>query len=247
MKYIYEKINYSDNYNDFIIKVNTNNKILTMIKKIIQCRRTFISNNSMKQIIYIHGWQISKNKKEYHGYLAKQQYNPRDKENISRKDTLAEKLGKKYHVCLPQMPCKLNATYKERKIRFEKIIKHPETKNNLILIGNSLWAIFLIKRLSKHTSPKSIKQLHLVAPARDSKKHELYTFASKKKDIKHITQQTKHIHIYHSKDDTVCEYADSELIHSLLPWSTLHTFHDRWHFRQETFPELLENITHDKN
>jgi predicted alpha/beta hydrolase family esterase len=104
----------------------------------------------------------------------------------------------------------------------------------------------LIKRLSKHTSPKSITQLHLVAPARNSKKHPLYTFASKKKDMKHITKQTQYIHIYHSSDDTVCDYADSELIHSLLPWSQLHTFHDRWHFRQETFPELINNINDDK-
>jgi hypothetical protein len=92
----------------------------------------------MQQIICIHGGQIAKNKKEYHQYLEKREYNPREKENIRRKETLEKKLGKTYHICLAEMPCKLNAKYKERKIWFEKIINHHETKNNLILIGHSL-------------------------------------------------------------------------------------------------------------
>ncbi len=196
----------------------------------------------MKQIICIHGWHIWKNKKEYRQYLQNREYNPREINTLNRKENLQTALGRQYIICRPTMPCKQHATYTEWKIRFEKIVNHPQTQDNLILIGHSLWAIFLVKRLSKHTSPKSIAQLHLVAPARDSEKHKLYTFATKKKDMKRITKQVPDIHIYHSTDDPVCDYTDSELIHSLLHWSMLHRLQNMWHIRQEHFPQLIQSI-----
>ncbi|MCD5389810.1 MAG: hypothetical protein LR005_00255, partial [Candidatus Pacebacteria bacterium] len=50
------------------------------------------------------------------------------------------------------------------------------------------------------------------------------------------------IHIYHSTDDTVVPISESKKYHAALPNSQFHIFNDRFHFIEETFPELFKNI-----
>ena len=67
-------------------------------------------------------------------------------------------------------------------------------------------------------------------------------FTFNHQNIKNITAQVNKVFIYHSKDDTVVPYSHAIRLKELLPQSKLILFEDRWHFKQENFPELLENI-----
>ncbi len=74
-------------------------------------------------------------------------------------------LGNKFDVLLPKMPNPSNAKYNEWKIIFNKISKLLE--KNVILIGHSLGAIFLIKYLSENKFPKKILATLLISPPYD--------------------------------------------------------------------------------
>ena len=63
--------------------------------------------------------------------------------------------------------------------------------------------------------------------------------------ISNIPAQTEKIFLYHSKDDTTVPYSQAERLSKLLPSAKMLTFQDRGHFKQENFPELLENILQD--
>lgn len=62
---------------------------------------------------------------------------------------------------MPQFPNKQNAQYEEWKILFGKILNALD--DNIILIGNSLGAIFLVKYLSENKIDKKIQKTILLA------------------------------------------------------------------------------------
>jgi predicted alpha/beta hydrolase family esterase len=144
------------------------------------------------------------------------------------------------------MPCKDNANYTAWKIWFERHFDfiHDQTPT---VIGHSLGCTFLLKYLSENKFPKQIKQLHLVAPwvNNDIKVLPLERVASFAFDINKINvleKMAEEIHIWHSEDDDVVPFSDSEMINKKLPKATLHRFTDRKHFIQPAFLELLQSI-----
>jgi len=142
------------------------------------------------------------------------------------------------------MPNKYSADYGARKIWFERHFIYLNEEDT-ILIGRSLGASFLLKRLSENTFPKRITQLHLVATMLYSDEISgvgLGQFVADINKIASMQAQVEKIFLYHSKDDTVVPYRHSEKLAELATKSALFTFQDREHFNQETFPELLENI-----
>lgn len=145
------------------------------------------------------------------------------------------------------MPAKNNAKYFEWKIWFEKSFQY--LKDDLILIGHSLGGIFLAKYLSENDFPVKIKQLHLVAAVyeHEDEHEQLADFKLKEFPGKLVDKEIPEIHIYHSTDDTVVPIIESEKYHQQIPGSHFHKFTDRFHFIDETFPELFENITGSKN
>jgi predicted alpha/beta hydrolase family esterase len=117
----------------------------------------------------------------------------------------------------------------------------------LILIGHSLWWMFLLKYLWENKFPKKIKQLHLVATVidgsdRPKEKQYLWDFAFDLNIIPKAEDAAEEIFIYHSTDDPTVPYSQAEKIKSYLPKAKLITFTDMGHFRQLEFPELLANI-----
>lgn len=201
----------------------------------------------MKQIIFIRGWEAFDKPEDYHAYLKNRSFNPFDTKK-SRRDRVSRALSEEYQMMIPTMPCKQNADYLGRKIRFER---HFDYLNNeeLIVIGHSLWASFLVKRLSENTFPKNISQLHLVCTMISSQwliGEGLGQFVADQSKIPTIENQVNQIFLYHSKDDTVVPYRQSEKLAELLPKSTFLTFQNRWHFNQPALPELLENINYYK-
>ena len=199
----------------------------------------------MKQLIYIHGWMCQPDNDAFCKAIETWDYDPfEDKSN--RKDWF-EKLKSSYQIIRPSMPNKNMATYKAWKIWFEKILPYLNDED-LIMVGHSLWAMFLIKYLWENNFPKRIKQLHLLSSVFDESDmddDEKYSwdFAYDPKVIPHIENQVEEIFLYHSTDDDIVPYAHTQKIKAYLPKAKVITFTDRGHFFGEVeFPELLENI-----
>ncbi len=198
-----------------------------------------------KQIIIIHWGNIFPDQEAFCKTLENRTYNPFE-EKKDRKYQITTQHNNEFDYIKPDMPNKHMAHYKARKIWFEKIFPYLNDKET-ILIWHSLGGLFLLKYLSENQFPKQIEQLHFVASLIDSqnmpKEEEfLGDFTFNHQNIKNITAQVNKVFIYHSKDDTVVPYSHAIRLKELLPQSKLILFEDRWHFKQENFPELLENI-----
>jgi hypothetical protein len=138
------------------------------------------------------------------------------------------------------------ATYKARKIWFEKIFPYLNDED-LVIVWHSLWWMFLIKYLWENTFPKKIKQLHLVSSVfdeSDMSDEEKYAwdFAYDPNIIHNLENQAEKIFLYHSTDDEIVPYTHAEKIKAYLPKAKLVALSDRGHFKQAEFPELLKNI-----
>ncbi len=202
---------------------------------------------SMKQIIYIGGWDRFPDIDSLCKAFEKRTYDP-FKENKKRSDWLKEQLILNYQMIKPDMPNRDMASYRAWKIWFEKIFPYLNDED-LVLVGHSLWWNFLMKYLWENIFPKKIKQLHLVAAVvdgsdRPADKQYLWDFAFDVNNIKKLENIAEEIFIYHSTDDPTVPYSHAEKIKSYLPKAKLITFTDRGHIRQPEFSELLENILH---
>lgn len=200
----------------------------------------------MKQIIIIHGGCIFPSIDRMYEVLLKRDYNPENESKRKWKQTLAEELKQRYQIFKPEMHSASNASYKIRKMWFEKILAYLNDEDT-ILIWHSLGGQFLIKYIWENWFPKRIKQLHLVSAVLDESdmdedENYMGDFAYSPEIIQNLEKYIDEIFIYHSTDDDIVPYSHAEKIKVHLPNATLITFTDRGHFNQEKFPELLENI-----
>lgn len=200
-----------------------------------------------KQILFIHGGYTFGSQKDYLSFLKSYELDPYRKKAYWI-NWIAMKLKGKYEVLVPDMPCEKNAKYEEWKIWFEKYFKFIKDKNPIV-IGHSLGAIFLLKYLSENNFPKKIYQLHLSAPAIFDDglgPEKLASFKADIKKINKIEKKCEELHLWHSVDDNICLFKNSEFIKSIIPNANFHIFKNRGHFKQPTFPELLKVIKQDK-
>lgn len=154
------------------------------------------------------------------------------------KRSLQSTLGDQYEVLLPQMPCKDNARYTEWQIWFERLI--PLLDHEVILVGHSLGAVFLAKYLAKHTIAHHIKGLLLVcAPHNNTPGIGDFCLPS---SLDLLKKQTQHILLFHSTDDPVVLFTEMDMYISQLPEAKKLIFHDRQHFTQQEFPEIVSEI-----
>jgi len=168
-----------------------------------------------------------------------------EKKYKSWKDWLVWSLEEKYDFIIPKMPTKDNAQYQIWKLMFEKYLAKLNTENTTI-IAHSLGTIFILKYLVENGFSKKIKQLHLVSPivsndfqpADDVEDCGTFTFDIAKVNM--LKNLCEVIHIWHSKDDEACEYANAEYLVKEIPTSIFHSFETRGHFSQQTFPELFD-------
>jgi uncharacterized protein len=196
-----------------------------------------------KQVMVIHGGETFRSYKDYFKFIKTRKIDFSDYANRKPnwKKDLPKNLGKGYEVIFPAMPNPLNARYKEWKIWFDKFVLH--IKPGAILIGHSLGGIFLAKFLSENKLGKKIKALFLVAAPFDEKdiKDSLADFRLKK-DLSLIEKQAMNIFIYHSKDDKIVPFADSQKFLRQLPGAVFRSLKNRGHFIQEKFPEIVKDI-----
>ena len=143
----------------------------------------------MKQLLYIHGGNLTKDNDELLKVMATREINPFE-EKKRRGLTLQERLPE-FVVIKPEMPNKDMARYSTWKLWFEKYIPFLDAEN-LVLVGHSLGGMFLTKYLAENKFPIQISQLHLVAPVLDDQglnegDNYLGDFAYEVNDIKNIS------------------------------------------------------------
>jgi len=195
------------------------------------------------QIIFIHGGDSFATSEAFYEYLKEIEYEPHGEQRQRwRDDVQAQVEAAGYEWLFLAMPNKQNADYEAWKIWFAKVTPFIEADNSTQIIGYSLGACFLLRYLSENEAPFKIDQLHLVAPATSGDTDGLGSFAADLSLAENISRKADAIDIYHSKDDPICPYTDSQKIAQLVSGSVLHTFTDRNHFIQADFPELIDQL-----
>ncbi len=191
----------------------------------------------MKQIIVIHGGTTFPS---YTDFLQKLQTTPLEYDRLLAghdwKATLASEFPDA-DVLLPKMPNAQNAQYTEWKMMFEKII--PFFQNDVTLIGHSLGALFLAKYLHEHPLKQPVRRLVLVAaPYADESGESLGDFLLS--DVKNLPASAHEIDFFFSTNDPIVSISEMDAFQADLPEANYHVFNDRFHFWQESFPELVE-------
>jgi uncharacterized protein len=195
----------------------------------------------MQQVCVIHGGHAHNSDQDYFFWLQNQEVRI-DKEVLGWKQNLAKRLGGGFEVIRPTMPCKQNAKYVEWKIWFEKYL--PLLKDDVILVGHSLGAIFLVKYLSENNLAVKIKATLLAAAPFSSSTHNPDGLAdfSFGDDLSLFSSQAGDLVLFHSHDDLVVPFKETELFVAALPDVTLYPLEGRGHVNQETFPELEDKL-----
>jgi len=197
-----------------------------------------------KQVIFIHGGITFLKMEDFYKYLRITEITDPFKSKKTWTDSLSVDLGENYEVMKPNMPFKYGADYEGWKIWFERHFDFIRD-DGPILIGHSLGGTFLLKYLSENNFPKKIYQLHLVAPAvfdEDDSIEKLSTFKFDVKKITKIQDICEEIHLWHSEDDNMVPFKNSEIVNENLSKANFHILKDRGHFNQPSFPEILEVI-----
>lgn len=193
-----------------------------------------------QQVLVIHGGSSFEKYDEYIKHLKNKEITLERLRFKGWKENLQNSLGSDYEVFNPLMPNRSNARYEEWKIIFDKIIALMD--DDVILVGHSLGGIFLAKYLSENIAPKKIKAIFLVAaPCSRDKRYDLVDFVISN-DLKKISQQSKNIFLYHSKDDDKVPFSNLESYIALLPDAHVGVFENNGHFHQTDFPELVNDI-----
>lgn len=190
----------------------------------------------MKQILIIHGGDSFSSYDAYIRSLRSLEISyDRLRPQKKWKTWLVEQLPEA-DVLLPTFPNCSNAVYDEWVIYFEKLL--PFLNDEVYLIGHSLGAMFLAKYLNEAPLNKPVKKLLLVAGGYDDESMEdLGSF--KVTSAKNLPQSADEIHLFHSKDDPVVPYSELAKFQADLPDAIIHSFENRGHFLDESFPELL--------
>lgn len=197
-------------------------------------------SDSKQQVVVIHGADSFPTYEKYLEALREYEVDLADLSRRGWKDTLGEKLGEEYKVLYLKMPNKQNAKYLEWKIWFEKWV--PLLRDGAILVGHSMGGVFLAKYLSEESFPKSIRATFLVAaPFNDEAGRPLVEFTLPV-SLESFERQGGQIYIYHSEDDRVVAFSETEKYKETLPSATLRVFEDRGHFNAEELPELVSEI-----
>lgn len=193
----------------------------------------------MKQVLVIHGGSSYSSQESYLRDLAALEIDyERLKYSARWQDWLPSTLTG-VDVLLPRFPNAQNAQYDEWKIYFEKIL--PFLTGEVTLIGHSLGAMFLAKYLHETPLTAPVQNLILVAPGYDDDSGEdLGSFAVA--SARGLAKSARTVHLFHSQDDPVVPFTELEKFRQDVPAAVAHTFTDRNHFLQPTFPELVEII-----
>lgn len=193
-----------------------------------------------KQILAIHGGDAFETYEAYLNNLKNVEMNFARLMKRDWKSRLQETLGDEYQIVLPRFPNAQNARYAEWKIWFDKII--PFLDDNVVLIGHSLGAIFLVKWFSENKYPKKVKAMFLVATPYNTATDNPFVDFNLEKNFDGLVNQVETIFMYHSKDDKAVPFSAFERYTKEIPTIVPRALDGRGHFTKEEFREIIEDI-----
>lgn len=197
-----------------------------------------------QQVFYIHGGSAFSRYENFLNHLEtcsiRSPYGVRSEFWSSR---LREDLGESCEVFTPSMPNSNNSKYEEWKIWFERHFEFLH--EDVILVGWSQGAMFLLRYLTENKTPFTIKTLYLLAGAYrpiGGDGDDGGDFFADLDTVSVLTERAERIVIMHSEDDFVVPHEESVHLASLLPGAEFVSFSAHNHFLIEEFPELIEDI-----
>jgi uncharacterized protein len=191
----------------------------------------------MKQILLLHGGDSYLSHEEYMQNLKESKIDyERLRPQKKWKQWIAQQMPD-VDVLLPLFPSGNNAKYDEWKIYFEKLI--PFFGDNVTLVGHSLGGMFLAKYLQDNPLEKPVRRIVIVA-ARYHTNGADHSGSFKVTSATNLSKSAHEIHLFHSKDDPQVEYESLEKFAADSPDAIVHSFENRGHFTDTTFPEMLE-------
>ncbi len=194
------------------------------------------------QLFYINGGMTFKNKKDYIHFLKNRAVNIEPKIRWAE-GYLTTKLPKDIDIIRPRMPLQDNAKYNEWKIHFERHI--PLLEDNIILLGQSLGAIFFAKYLSENTFPKKILATYLVCPPYDNTLigEDLVGGFKLKTDLSLLEKQSPNLTLLFSKNDDCVPVSHADKYQKKLKNANIIIYESKnGHFKIPEFPEIVEMI-----
>lgn len=187
-----------------------------------------------------------KTKKDYLHYLKTREISIKEKIRWGN-EYLKKNLGRSFEIIKPRMPQSDDAKYKEWKIHFER--HFPHLKNNIILIGNSLGAIFLAKYLSENKFPRKILSIYLVCPPFDNsgiRGEDLLGGFRLKANLSKLDNCSKYLYLMFSKDDDVVPVSHAKKYQNKLKNARITIYKSKnGHFKISKFPEIIRMIKDD--
>ena len=190
----------------------------------------------MQQILFLHGGESFLSYDAYLDSLMSRELSyDRLKYSPKWREWIAQQLPGD-DVLLRTMPNGYNAQFNEWKIYFEKIM--PFLHDDFTIIGHSLGAMFLAKYFEESRLPTKARRIILIAgrhggPAEENGSFHVTSSAR-------LSQNSHEVHLFHSMDDPVVPYEDMRKFKNDMPQAIVHSFTDRGHFNDPTFPEMLE-------
>lgn len=194
-----------------------------------------------QQIILLRWWTPKENYANYYEFLEKYEINPYEEKKTKWSDTLAEDLWEGFEVLEIKRPNKDFADYKAWEIVFNKYI--PFIRNGAIFVWHSLWWSFFLKYFELHPCLiTKFSEFNLIAPAIEDSEIELLGSFKPDLSFKNLKKFQNKITIFASKDDFIVPFKEIETLKKYLPDANYKIFDNKWHFLQEKFYELLNEI-----
>jgi predicted alpha/beta hydrolase family esterase len=190
----------------------------------------------MQQILFLHGGDSFLSYDTYLDSLINRELDyDRLKYSPKWREWIAQELSSD-DILLPTFPNGYNAQFNEWKIYFEKIL--PFLHDDFTIVGHSLGAMFLAKYFEEAHFPIRARRIVLIAGRYGGDDEDTGSF--KVMSSKKLPYNTHEVHLFHSEDDPIVNYEDMAKFKSDMPHAIIHSFTDRAHFNDPTFPELLE-------
>lgn len=199
-----------------------------------------------QQVFYIHGGDAFSNYEDYLNYLRTVPLRnlPGKEAKVFWSATLAEDLGPEFEVFAPTMPNKVNASYKEWSIWFERHFSHLQ--DEVILVGWSLGGMFLAKFLAENEVPFKIKKLILLAAPcgtyDDGQGNDCGTFQFDPAILPSVANKVEKITLFHSVDDFVVDFSALGQYSQAWPAAKVFAHQDKNHYLLDKLPDLLSEI-----
>lgn len=157
---------------------------------------------------------------------------------------LQASLGPEYHVHYPRMPDEGRPDYEAWAAQINADL--AARNGDIIIVGHSLGASFVLKYLSEEIPSASIKGLFLIAaPYWGTEDWEVDEYTLQE-GFESRLPSIQRIYLYHSRDDVWVPFSHLALYAQRLPHAIIREFDERGHQFNNDLSEVAQDIINEK-